>query len=151
MADIRIQKHRHGPGSLHFSICHLQQELHSQVGSMMVMAGAGSLWTRGKRGKYSPRAWNINSSLHSDCFNLCHTHDNCHQGDARHSLTPLIIQGGRNVGTSTVTSTTPASQEHPPQIEFFPPPQLRTQPQPFPQHDGSYNMFPNSLVALLWI
>lgn len=99
---------------------------------MMVMAGSGSLWTRGKREKYSPQAWNISSSLHSDCFNLCHMHNNYHQGDARHSLTPLIIQGGRNVGTS-VMSTTPASQEHPPQIEFFLPPQLKHSHNPF--HD----------------
>lgn len=125
---------------------HLQPEFHSQISSGNLQVHFRNNKVQRKK-RIVSQAWNINSSLHSDYSNLCHMHNNRHQGDAMHSLTPLIIQGGKNAGTSITMASTPASQEPLPQKEFFLIPQLRTQPC-FPQN--SSNMFPNTLVVFLW-
>lgn len=76
---------------------HLQCECHSQVGSKMAVAGAGS---HPSNKDHKKKEKNVPPSMEykhvpSLCFNLCHMHDNCHQGSAKHSLSPLIIHGGR--------------------------------------------------------
>lgn len=137
-----------GPQVLSISLFyHLQPEFHSQIcsGNLQVHFRNNKVQ---RRKRIVSQARNINSSLHSDYSNLCHMHNNYHQGDAMHSLTPLIIQGGKNVGTCTTMASTPASQEPLPQTEFSLAPQLRTRPC-LPQN-RSCNMFPNALLAFLW-
>ena len=89
------------PGPSHFSVYHLQLELHSQFGSKMAVAVADSLAPE-EKDKNIPPSMEYKLFL-SFCFSFYYMHNNCLQGDAMYSLAPLTIQHGKNVGTSTVT------------------------------------------------